>query len=58
MSKKVFNLIVGITGGISTIASAIVSFIQPTYTPAIIGAIGIVDTAIIEICSLFVKETE
>ena len=58
MSKKVYALIVGITGGVTAIASALVSFFQPNYTPAIVGAIGIAGTAVIEICSLFTKEKE
>ena len=56
MSKRVYNLVVGVTGGISAIASAVVAFFQPAYTPAIVGAIGIAETAVVEICSLFVKE--
>ena len=56
MSKKTFNLIVGVSGGIGAIASAVVAYIQPLYTPAIIASIGIAETAITEICSLFVKE--
>ena len=56
MSKKVFNLVVGVSGGVGAIASAVVAYIQPSYTPAIIASIGIVETAITEICSLFVKE--
>ena len=56
MSKKVFNLIVGITGGIATIASALVAFFNPAYEPAIIASIGVVETAIVEICTKFVKE--
>ncbi len=56
MSKKVYALIVGVSGGICAIASAIVAFIQPSYTPAIVGSIGIVETAIAEICTLFLKK--
>ena len=56
MSKKVFNLIVGITGGIATIASALVAFFNPAYETAIIASIGVAETAIVEICSKFVKE--
>ena len=56
MSKKVFNLVVGITGGIATIASALVAFFDPAYEPAIIASIGVLETAIVEICSKFVKE--
>lgn len=51
-----FNLITGISGGVATIASAVVAYIQPVYTPAIIGAVGIVETAIVEICSLFLDK--
>lgn len=56
MSKKVFNLIVGISGGIATIASALVAFFDPAYESAIIASIGVAETAIVEICSKFVKE--
>lgn len=56
MSKKTFNFVVGITGGICAIASATVSFIQPPYATAIIASIPVVETAIVEICSKFVKE--
>ena len=56
MSKKVFNLIVGISGGVATIASAVVAYLNPAYEPAIIASIGVAETAIVEICSQFVKE--
>jgi hypothetical protein len=56
MSKKVFNLIVGLCGGIATIACALVAFFDPAYAPAIIASIGVAQTAIVEICSKFVKE--
>jgi hypothetical protein len=56
MSKKTFNLVVGITGGIATIASAIVAFLDPAYESAIIASIGVVETAVVEICTKFVKE--
>ena len=55
MSKKVFNLVVGVTGGVAAIASAVVAYVQPAYTPQIVAAIGIGSTAVTEICSLFVK---
>lgn len=54
MSKKTFNLVVGITGGAAAIASAVVAYVEPAFTPAIVGAIGISATAVTEICSLFV----
>ena len=56
MSKKVFNLVVGVSGGIATIASAVVAFFNPAYCSAIIASIGVAETAIVEICSNFVKE--
>lgn len=56
MSKKTFNLVVGISGGVATVASAIVAFLDPAYESAIIASIGVVETAIVEICSKFVKE--
>lgn len=56
MSKKTFNLVVGVSGGVATIASAVVAFFDPAYESAIIASIGVVETAIVEICSKFVKE--
>jgi hypothetical protein len=56
MSKKTFNLIVGVTGGIATVACAIVAFFDPAYESAIIASIGVAETAIVEICTKFVKE--
>lgn len=55
MSKKVYNLAVGIVGGVSTIAVAVVTFLDPAYSVAINASIGIADTAIIEILGQFVK---
>jgi hypothetical protein len=55
MSKKVYNLVVGIIGGVSTIAVAVVTFIAPPYAVAINASIGIASTAAIEICGQFVK---
>lgn len=56
MSKRTFNFITGITGGICAIASATVAFVEPPYMPAILASIPVVETAIVEICSKFVKE--
>jgi hypothetical protein len=39
--KKTFNLIVAITGGVAAISAGVVAYINPVYTPAIVGAIGI-----------------
>lgn len=57
MKKKTFNLVVGILGGVCAIACAIVTFCVPAPLNAIIvAAIGIAQTAVVEICNLFVKE--
>lgn len=55
MSKKVYNLVTGIIGGVEVIAVAIVTFVQPSYAVAINASIGIAGTAAIEICGQFVK---
>lgn len=55
MSKKTFNLVVGITGGCAAIASAVVTYAQPEFAVQIVAAIGIVSTTVSEVCSLFVK---
>ena len=55
MSKRTFNLVVGITGAVAAAASAIVVFIAPPAAPAIVASIGVAETAITEICSKFVK---
>ena len=56
MKKKTYELSVGVTGGVATIASAVVAYKQPAYTVQIIAAIGIVTTAVSEACALFIKE--
>ena len=55
MSKKMVNLVIGVTGGVAAIASAVVTYIQPEYAVQIVAAIGIGSTAVTEISSLFVK---
>ena len=55
MSKKVYNLVTGIIGGVEVIAIAVVTFINPAYAVAINASIGIAGTAAIEVCSQFVK---
>lgn len=55
MSKKVYNLVVGVIGGLSTIGVALVTFFNPAYATAINASIGIGATAIVEICGQFVK---
>ena len=56
MSKKTFNLITGIMGGVATAACAVVTYFEPTYAVQIVAGIGIVQTAIVEVCSLFRKD--
>lgn len=55
MSKKTFQLVTGIVGGVTAIAIAVVSYIQPENMAAINSAISIAGTAVVEICSQFVK---
>ena len=55
MSKKTFALVNGIIGGLVTVAIAIVTYTQPPYAVAIVGALGIVATATADIMALFVK---
>lgn len=55
MSKRTFNLVVGIVGGCAAIASAVVTYINPAYAVQTVAAIGVGSTAVTEICSLFVK---
>lgn len=56
MNKKTKMLISGIIGGVGTIASAVVAFVAPAHTVAIIASIGIAETAINEILNLFTDE--
>lgn len=56
MSKKTFNLVTGIVGGVQAIAVAVVTYTSPEYATAINGAIVVIGTAVIEACSQFVKE--
>ena len=55
MSKKTFQLISGIVGGVQAIAVAVVTYTSPENAAAINGAIVILGTAVIEACSQFVK---
>ena len=55
MSKKTFTLVSSVTGGVAAIASAVVAYMQPAYTAAIVASIGIASTAVIDIAGQFVK---
>lgn len=56
MSKKVYNLIIGIATGVESISVAVITFINPPAAVAINAAIPIVGTAVLAVCKLFVKE--
>lgn len=56
MTKKVYKLVVACIGAAATVASAIVTYIEPANATAIVAAIGVVATAAVEVCDLFVKE--
>ena len=55
MSKKIFNLVTGIVGGLQAIGVAVVTYASPEYATAINSAIVVIGTAIIEACSQFVQ---
>jgi hypothetical protein len=56
MTKKTFNIVVGVLTAVSTAAVALVPIIWPTKVQVISSAITIVFGAAIEICSLFTEE--
>ena len=57
MSKKTFQLINGVVGGVQAIAIAVVTYVvgSPESAAAINGAIVVIGTAIIAACGKFVK---
>lgn len=55
MSEKTFNLVVGIAGGVQAIACAVCAFIGFPLAPAVVAAVGVAETAVVEICSKFVR---
>lgn len=56
MSKKMYRIISGIVAAIATLATAIVTAINPPAAPAIVSAIGILAGAVNEILNLFVVD--
>ncbi len=56
MSKKTYSLVIGCVGGVCAIASALVTFFQPAYASAIVASIAVANTAVNEICTLFLKK--
>lgn len=55
MSKKTFQLVSAIIGGVQAITVAVVTYTAPEYATAINGAIVVIGTAIIEACAQFVE---
>lgn len=55
MSKKTFQFVSAIIGGVQAIAVAVVTYVSPEYSAAINGAIVVIGTAVIEACAQFVK---
>lgn len=55
MSKKTFQLVSAIVGGVQAIAVAVVTYTSPEYASAINGSIVVIGTAVIEACAQFVK---
>jgi hypothetical protein len=55
MSKRTFQLVSAIVGGVQAIAVAVVTYASPEYSAAINGAIVVIGTAVIEACAQFVR---
>lgn len=49
------ELIIGVTGGVSAIAVAVVTYIKPKQAVKINAAIPIIATAITEVATIFLK---
>ena len=56
MKRKTFNLISGITAGVSFIAEALVVYLNPPCSAPIIASIPVVEGAIVTACGNFVKD--
>lgn len=56
MTQKIYKLITAIVGGVETIAVGVVTYCEPAGAAAINASIIIAGTAVLEICSQFVKE--
>ena len=55
MTKKTFQFVTAVVGGLQTAAVGAVTYFMPEHATAINGAIVIVGTAIIEACAQFVQ---
>lgn len=49
------QLIIGVTGGVAAIATAVVTYIKPKHAAKINAAIPLVATCICEIATIFLK---
>lgn len=58
MSKKTFALISGVVGAVQTASVAIVTYTCPEHATVINSSIVVAGTAIIEICTMYVKQEE
>lgn len=55
MTKKTFQFVTAIVGGLQTVAVGAVTYFTPEHATTINGAIVIIGTAIIEACAQFVQ---
>jgi hypothetical protein len=55
-TRKTFNLVVEIVGGVSAIAIGAVTYFGVPYATAINSSIEVVATAVITVCNNFVKD--
>ena len=58
MSQKTYKLITAIVGGVETIAVGLVTYFNPAAATAINASVIIAGTAVLEICSQFVKDEQ
>ena len=53
MSKKLYNLIIGLVGAVGAAGIVLVTYFEPPYAAAINGSIEVATIAVAEICSKF-----
>lgn len=55
MSKKVYNLVVLISGAVTTVASGLLAFFAVPHVTAFVGLCGVINTAVVEGCACFLE---
>lgn len=55
MSKKTYNLVIAVTGGLATLAVSVITCLNPSNAVQINASIVIAETAVLGICNQFVN---